>query len=666
MAKMEIGATTAIAIVALLAAGSATAQTTAGDVEVFPPSAFAAFNPNNALDMVNRIPGFDFQSGEAVRGLSGSAGNVLVNGRRPASKAETLGDVLGRIPASDVERIELIRNGAGGIDMQCHAVVANVVRRGAATVQQQSAVAIVLFPDDPTTWNLNHDVTVRRGDRTFELAAAANNTLSSAGNADGRRIRTGSSPYDAGLVGEAMRYNLSLRGAWAQPWRGGDLRLRASAAWTNPLTWEEIRYAPDRTDAFESEAPRLTTEVGADFSRALSGDRQASAVLVARREATDSTSVSRTASGEARFETLADYVETAARLRLSQRRSDALTFEYGGEVALNRLDSETAYQLNGAPQSAPNADVVVEELRGEVFGALRWTRGAWGVEGALHVEASQLDEQGDVDLSKRFVFLKPRAVLNWAPTADDRLTLTVERRVGQLDFNDFAASASFTTGTVDAGNADLEPDKRWLAEAVWRRRFWGDGALVVTARHEAIEDVLDRVPVGAFDALGNIGDGTRNTALIDLTVPMGRLGLEGGQARLEASWLRSRVADPITGRDRPISGDIPRRISLGYTQDLPRLNARWGFDLTAATESEVYRVFETRRTETGTSLGVFYEQRLPRDFVLYAYVANLLEDRFVRYRIVYQGRREISPVAYREFRDARYPLWAYIRLRRRF
>lgn len=665
MAKREIRTATAVAIAALLAAGTAAARQSAGDVEVFPPSAFAAFNPNNALDMVNRIPGFDFLGGEAVRGLSGSAGNVLIDRRRPPSKAETLGDVLSRIPASDVERIELIRNGAGGVDMQGHAVVANVVRRGAATVQQQTAVAIVLFPDDPTTWNLNYDVTRRQGDRTLELSASANNTLSSQGNADGRRIRTGSSPYDAGLVGEAVRTNASLRGAWALPWRGGDLRLRASAAWTNPWTREEIRYSRSLVDAFESEAPRLTTELGADFSRAFGG-RQASLVLVARRDAADAWSLSRTASGEARFETQSDYVETAARLSVTQKRSDALTFEYGGEFALNRLDSETAYQLNGAPQSAPNADVVVEELRGEAFGALRWTRGAWGVEAALQAEASQLDEQGDIDLSKSFVFLKPRGVLSWAPTPDDRFTLTVERRVGQLDFNDFAASASFTTGTIDAGNADLEPDRRWIAEGVWRRRFWTDGALVLTARRESIEDVLDRVPVGAFDALGNIGDGTRDTAKIDLTVPLSRLGVEGAQAKLEAVWLRSRVEDPITGRERPISGDIPRQISFGYTQDLPRLNARWGFDLNAPYESTSYRVFETRRTEVGSSLGLLYEQRLAHDLVLYAYVANLLEDRFVRDRIVYQGRREVTPVAWREYRDARYPLWAYIRLRRRF
>ncbi|MDO1560021.1 TonB-dependent receptor plug domain-containing protein [Brevundimonas sp. 2R-24] len=658
----------AVAAAALAAAGVApavAAQQAPSPIEVFPPEAFAAFNPSTALDMVNRVPGFDFQGGEAVRGLGGSAGNVLIDGRRPASKAETLGDVLGRVPAADVERIELIRGGAGGVDMQGYAVIANVVRRGIASVHGQSSIAIVLFPEDTTTWNLNHDVTRRERDQTLEISVALNNTLSSQGNADGRRIRIGSSPYDAEMTGAAMRYNANLRAAYATPWLGGDLRLRGSAAYTVPNTSEIIAYGPGAADVLETEAPRLTTEAGADFSRAF-GPREASLTLLARREAGETRSTSRTASGEADFTTDSEYIETAARLKLIEQRGPAWGFDYGAEAAVNRLDSQTLYSLNGAAQTVPNANVVVQEIRGEVFAGLRWTGSAVGVEAALHAEASRLEEDGDVDLTKTFFYLKPRGVLTWRPSPLDVLTLSLERRVGQLDFNDFAASASFTTGTVDAGNADLQPDRRWQAELVWRRRFWDQGALVLTARHEAIEDVLDRVPVGAFDAVGNIGDGSRSTGRIDLTLPLDRLGLAGSQFRAEATWRDSSVRDPITGQQRMISGDIPREVSLFFSQELAFLNARWGLDLTAASESTAYRVFERRRTETGASVGLTYEQRFAGDYVLYAYIANLLDDSFVRDRTIYQGRREISPVAYRELRDAALPPWAYIRLRKRF
>ena len=84
----------------------------------YPADYFARSQPATAFDMVRLVPGFRLQEGDAeLRGYSGAAGNVLVDGQRPASKQETLEDVLKRVPAETVERIELIRSGAGAYDM---------------------------------------------------------------------------------------------------------------------------------------------------------------------------------------------------------------------------------------------------------------------------------------------------------------------------------------------------------------------------------------------------------------------------------------------------------------------------------------------------------------------------------------------------------------------
>ncbi|MCR5877462.1 hypothetical protein [Phenylobacterium sp. J367] len=61
--------------------------------------------------------------------LEGAAGNVLIDGQRPAAKSDGLGEILNRIPAGSVERIDLIRGGAPGIDMQGKTVLVNVVRK---------------------------------------------------------------------------------------------------------------------------------------------------------------------------------------------------------------------------------------------------------------------------------------------------------------------------------------------------------------------------------------------------------------------------------------------------------------------------------------------------------------------------------------------------------
>src|SRR3954471_18704845 len=117
-------------VVAWLCINPALAQEEKG-VSVYPPSFFADARPATALDMVNRLPGFslDTGTGTAVRGFAGTAGNALVDGARPTAKNDDLFTILGRIPAASVERIELIRGSAPGIDMQGQSVVANIVRK---------------------------------------------------------------------------------------------------------------------------------------------------------------------------------------------------------------------------------------------------------------------------------------------------------------------------------------------------------------------------------------------------------------------------------------------------------------------------------------------------------------------------------------------------------
>src|SRR5690606_30437766 len=88
---------------------------------------FARYEPDTALDMVLRIPGFQLDDGGGKRGFGVAAGNVLINGRLPSAKQDLPSAILRRIPASIVERIELVRGRIGTLDVQGHTVVANIV-----------------------------------------------------------------------------------------------------------------------------------------------------------------------------------------------------------------------------------------------------------------------------------------------------------------------------------------------------------------------------------------------------------------------------------------------------------------------------------------------------------------------------------------------------------
>jgi hypothetical protein len=143
----------------VLAAAPALAQDAAADAAVtavrdgvlsYDASWFEGSNPNTAQDMANRLPGFRVDDGQPVRGFAGAGGNVLINGSRPASKIETVSSALGRIPASRVERIELIRGGAGGVDMQGRSVVANVILRREPSRQHTLTGQAYLFEGGPS------------------------------------------------------------------------------------------------------------------------------------------------------------------------------------------------------------------------------------------------------------------------------------------------------------------------------------------------------------------------------------------------------------------------------------------------------------------------------------------------------------------------------------
>src|SRR5204863_8756757 len=103
------------------AAAQTTAQPTssasagASRTTVYQAAFFTQYAPRTALDIVQRVPGFSLDLGATqtqqgnvdVRGFAGTAGNVVINGARPSTKAETLDVTLSRIPAQQVIRVEL-------------------------------------------------------------------------------------------------------------------------------------------------------------------------------------------------------------------------------------------------------------------------------------------------------------------------------------------------------------------------------------------------------------------------------------------------------------------------------------------------------------------------------------------------------------------------------
>jgi hypothetical protein len=642
-------------------------------VIVYPPAYFADARPNTAFDMIRRLPGFSFSGGDQVRGFGGAAGNVLIDGQRPASKTDPLSEIIGRIPAADVERIEVVRGGSTGVDMQGYSVVANVVRRRGAKTQGLAAAATNLFPEDQATYSVRLEGSRRWSGRTLEGAFAAGTSVFNGDGADGYRIRRGPAGepiFDADVIGFGGSESASLRGGYATPLWGGTLRLNGSLAHERPRTSETTIFLPAAgVDLVTFEQPQTSGEAGLNYKRALAPRTEAEGVLLQRRTRFEAESTSRTGATLGLFTEAATSGESIARGIVRFARSETLSFEAGAEGAFNFLDSATAFTRDGAPVAIPNAQVRVEERRGEAFGKATWKIAPkLTLEAGSRFEVSAISQTGDTELEKSFFYPKPRLALTWSPDAVNQFRFRIERSVGQLSFGDFVASAAFSTDEVEAGNADLEPSKTVAYEAVYERRFWTTGALVLTLAHQRITDALDRIPIqgatGVFDAVGNIGDAQVKLLRIDLTVPTDRLRVPRGQLKLYGSWVDVDVTDPTTGEERRASGNSPFIATAAFTQDLPRLRSTWGFDYNSPSESTSFRFNEIRRNNSDAYLTGYFEVKPTPVWAVRFEGQNLLSRGLRREREVYAGPRDENPLSYREVRDVHFPPFLYIRVRR--
>lgn len=642
-------------------------------VIAYAPDFFAAAQPTTALDMISRLPGFTLDEGDDVRGFAGASGNVLINGQRPTTKSEPLGDMLRRIAAPTVERIDLIRGGAPGVDMQGRTVMANIVLKRTVQVQKVVNLQTYVYPDGLLGPVLELEASRREGDHALEGSLKATRDRTDNTFDGGVRLRSdGAGVVTAkdALKGYDTFDNLIARGAVQRPMLGGKARLNAKLEYftfDRDVTATRVFPAARREETGET-LENWAGEFGARYDRGLSARTDLQLVLLQNLKREDYGSTSLTPGLFVDYRQRSDSGETILRSEVRHRRSEGLSFEAGLEGAYNVLDGDTHYFENGAAIALPAARVKVEELRGELSGKTIWrATPKLTLEAGARMEVSRISQSGDTDLSKSFFYPKPRLLATWSPTAADQLRVRLEREVGQLDFGDFVSSAGTETGTVDAGNPDLEPDRRWTLETAWERRFWGGGALVLTWRHAEIQDVVDLIPINrTFEAPGNIGDGRSDFYQISLTLPTDKLGVSGGQLRTRFSWAQSRVTDPVTGAARRISGQTPLTCDVRFTRDMPGGKWSWGVIGNCPTEERYYRIAEIRTFAFEPWAESFVEWRPRRDLTIRAELANLSARHKIRTRELYAGNRASGQVTQTERRELPFEPYLFLKMRKSF
>ena len=618
-------------------------------ISTYPASFFADSRPATANDMISRLPGFLFDNGQSARGFAGTAGNVLVNGARPTAKTDDLNSVLNRIPAANVERIDVIRGGAPGIDMQGQSVVANVITRDGAA--DQTILSAALTYTGAGQWSPSAGIEYHGQSGSLRYEASLNRMSQIWDDSPGNGYRVITAPgqppaYDRAVKTGMLRLGYSAHGGLIAPLWGGE--------WNNNFTLQTtdypsgIRYYGNGGSRFDSIARAKSAEFGSHW-QGLLGKVNLETLVLQRLGHEDDSNTSASVGSSAIFLSGNDTGETIARMTARYNFSPELSLEAGGEGAYNFLDAHSRYVSNGSPVSVPNANLSVDETRGEAFANATWkVTPALTLEGGARMEFSTISASGDSRLSRSFFYPKPRLLISWSPDDKSQMRLRVEKKLGQLNFTDFAASSNLSGYGISAGTLTLRPEQRWQFEGAIERHFWERGGLVLSVLHEEVTDLQDYVPVGGgLDAAGNIPHATSDKISISGTVPLDFLGLKNGLFKPNLFWATGSLIDPVTGERRRISN--LRNINSYYTisQDLDELKSTWTFFLGTGWSRNSWRIAQVSRIAIHNNpfLNFNWAYKPTPDLMITLGADNFASYRFEIEQFNYAGPRNLVPLS---------------------
>ncbi|HUG46192.1 MAG TPA: TonB-dependent receptor plug domain-containing protein [Sphingomicrobium sp.] len=637
---------------------------------IYTAADFARFAPRNALDMLRQVPGFIIREAVQERGLGQASENVLLNGQRVSNKSGGAIGELEKIPASNVERIEIVD--AATLDIAgLTGQVANVVTKAEKKASGQ-------FAWRPEFRAHYADPLFTRGEISYSGSTGpVDYTLGL--NSNGNRSAAGGPTTIFSPAGEVTELrDDAWRGNWNAPGLSGRFTLDGpdSSVGNLNLAYERnyfnyyedsIRERPGDIDRLRSVRLRkrgFEYEIGGDYDFALGPGRLK---LIGLRshdyEPLVSTAIVDFSDGSP---SVGDRVvrdgresEWIGRGEYSWKTGQS-DWQVSAEAAFNSLNSVTeifALQPDGEFEEIPfpAGTGQVQEDRFEILGTYGRPLGeAVTLQLVAGGEYSKLSSQSAGNsLTRSFFRPKGSAALAWKANSGLDVSLRVRRRVEQLNFYDFLASVNLTEDRQNAGNLELVPPQVWEVDLEANKKLgsWGNTSLRPFGR--LIDDIVDIIPIGLTgQSPGNIDRAHRYGFEWKGTWLFDNLGWTGAKLDSVVVLQRSQVRDPLTGEKRPISGSLQRQVELNLRHDVPGTSWAWGGSLAHYHAAKVFRLTEVGRMSEGPVwLGVFVEHKDVMGLTVRASVSNILNARSRWDRDVYAGFRDTSPLLFLERRN---------------
>ncbi|MBW3671964.1 MAG: TonB-dependent receptor plug domain-containing protein, partial [Acidobacteria bacterium] len=585
-------------LLSLLPASPALAQDTPGaavdGVRTFFPADFAQFAPRTALDMLSRVPGFTIRQGGQERGLGQASVNVVINGQRISGKSNDVITELSRIPAQNVERIEIVDGATLDVPGLSGQVANVIVISKGISGQFGYRPEFREYNTDPLFTRFEVSVGGTRGPVEYTVGLSNPSSRSGASgptwiySPDGTLIED----RDDHWKGNAEQPRLSARLVFDGPGSAvGNLNLLYGRLYFDYIE-TGIRSRPgqpDRERVVTVDETGGNYEVGGDYEFEL-GRGHLKLIGVARGWIDNDlqTDVLTTfADGSpmsgSRFMRSGDEGEMIGRSEYRWKDVGGAEWQISAEGAFNSLDNVSQLFILDSEGEyeeipLPGGSARVEEDRYEVMGTYgRSLSPSVGMKLSIGGEYSELSQVGNAGGTRNFFRPKGEISAAWQPTEGTDLNFKLARRVGQLNFYDFLASVDLQDDQANAANPDLVPQQSWDLDLEGVRELGARGTTTLRLYGRLIDDIIDYIPIGATgESPGNLDQATVYGIESRSTFNLDTIGFTGARLDFHAQWQESEVEDPLTGEKRPISNSLEERSSLALRHDVPGSDWAWG------------------------------------------------------------------------------------------
>lgn len=589
----------------------------ANSTVIYTADYFSQYNPVTASDMLDRIPGVSLRGGgpgsdRGDRGL-GTGGNLLINGQRIAGKGNSARDQLDRTTAAEVERIEIIRDTSGALNVRGASEVINVILLAS---QSRSSTTVELVN------RLNHDNTLETGgsvawsQQVGNFQALVNlEARPNYENRDNREVRLGPNNELVGTLFETnirdqQENTLSSNMSYSL----GDHRMQLNALiregdHPRPVRRDFVDFTDaglvNRIEEEDVNKEESNWEVGGDYEFSFDDGSRLSVLFVANNEIRNNVrerysanpaeeGLSKNLFIDSRQERQEFIIQGNYNFSITETQS----LRVGIESADTQLDSSLLIGSSSGSEpasasvgglspllSVSNPGTKVQEIRYEGFAFHNWTLSdRSSLESSLVYENSEISQTGVVNKTRDFQFWRPSFDYRFNITENFRFRGTVKRSVSQLSFSSFAATTNEEDRDLNAlaGNPELEPQTSWDYEGQLEYRLPNDGGVISSnISYSDIDNYIGRInatidPNEPLSATGNVAPAKRWAMFNRASIRLNSLSLPNAILGVTLGLFDSEIIDPFLKTKQRIGGR--GFAGLNFRHDITSLGLSYGID----------------------------------------------------------------------------------------